>query len=469
MADEFGLLPTGFRTKSAADIRASLVEKLRGKWGSSVDLTEGSPDGQLLTVVAAEIGEAWQAQQALWAQLSRDTATGAGLDARLLQTGTFREEARPSEVTLLLIGTTGTPVPTGNRVSTASTGVAFRTIADATIAAAPVSWSISTVYVEGDLVSNEVNLSTHDRRIYICTGGGTSQLVATTGLNGPTGTGLDITDNEVHWRYLGDGDGYAEVAAVSVDTGAIVAVAYDLSVIDTPIGGWAAAWNLLDAELGRDEATDAEARIAGEEDLARPAASTKDAIRQALLRVQDVTSVAVFQNLTDAVDADGVPPHAIEVLIAGGDDQVIRDLLLEQCVAAGIPTHGNVTGTATDSEGVDWTIKFSRAVEVPIYVKVTLIKVAHSDADPDSYPTDGNDQVKLAIVNAGDARPAGYNAVASKVSAAVDTVAGVLEVSEVLIGTVNPPVASTTVAISSRQRATWDTTRITVTTSNGTP
>lgn len=458
MADEFGLLPTGFRAKAVADIRASLVEKLRGKWGSSVDLTEGSPDGQLLTVVAAEIGEAWQAQQALWAQLSRDTATGAGLDARLLQTGTFREEARPSEVTLLLIGTTGTPVPAGNRVSTASTGVVFRTIADATIAAAP-AWSDAVNYVVGDMVTDGGGVYRN-----LIPGGG-----LTSGPNDDPANQVEAGGTGAIWEHLGDGDGYAEVAAVSVDTGAIVAVAYDLSVIDTPIGGWAAAWNLLDAELGRNEATDAEARIAGEEDLARPAASTKDAIRQALLRVQDVTSVAVFQNLTDAVDADGVPPHAIEVLIAGGDDQVIRDLLLEQCVAAGIPTHGNVTGTATDSEGVDWTIKFSRAIEVPIYVKVTLIKVAHSDADPDSYPTDGNDQVKLAIVTAGDARPAGYNAVASKVSAAVDTVAGVLEVSEVLIGTVNPPVASTTVAISSRQRATWDTTRITVVTSNGTP
>lgn len=458
MADEFGLLPTGFRTKSAADIRASLVEKLRGKWGSSVDLTEGSPDGQLLTVVAAEIAEPWQAGQALYAQLSRDTATGAGLDARLLQTGTFREEARPSEVTLLLIGTTGTPVPTGNRVSTASTGVAFRTIADATIAAAP-AWSDAVSYLVGDLVTDGGGVYRN-----LIPGGGLSS-----GPNDDPANQVEAGGTGAIWEHLGDGDGFVEVVAVSVVNGPVVAVAYDLRVLDTPVGGWSAAWNLLDADLGRDEATDAEARIAGEEDLARPAASTKDAIRQTLLRIEGVTSVAVFQNLTDVVDADGVPPHAIECLIAGGDDQIIRDVLLEQCLAAGIPSHGNVSGTATDSEGIDWTIKFSRAVEVPIYVKATLVKVAHDDADPDSYPTDGDDQVKLAIVNAGDARPAGYNAVASKVAAAVDTVPGVLDVAQILIGTVNPPITSTTVAISSRQRATWDTTRITVVTSDGAP
>lgn len=476
MADEFGLLPTGFRRKLPAEIRASMVERLRPKWGASFDFTEGSPDGQLLTVFADEIGEPWRATEALYAQLSRDTATGVGLDARLLQTGTFRDEARPSSVTLLLIGDSGTPVPAGNRVSAASTGVAFRTIADATIVVAPTAWAISTAYVVGDLVSNEVDVATHDRRIYQCITAGTSQLLATLGVDGPSSTDGDITDNGAHWRYLGDGDGYVEVEAVSVDTGPVVAVAEDLSVIETPIAGWSAAWNLLDAELGRDVATDAEARISGEEDLARPAAGTKDAIRQTLLRLEGVTAVAVFQNLTDVVDADGVPPHAIECLITGGDDQLIRDTLLGQCVSAGIPTHGNVTGTATDSEGVDWTIKFSRAVELLIRVKVTLVKVAHSDADPDSYPTDGDDQVKLAIVTAGDARPAGYNAVASKIAAAVNTVTGVLDVSEVLISgaiapalPTNPPVASTTIAVSTRQRASWDTSRIVVVTSDGVP
>mgnify|MGYP000057657239 CR=1 FL=1 len=94
---------------------------------------------------------------------------------------------------------------------------------------------------------------------------------------------------------------------------------------------------------------------------------------------------------------------------------------------------------------------------------------AHEDADPDTYPTDGDDQVKLAIVLAGDARAAGYNAVASKVGYAANSVTGVLDVTEVLIGTSDPPAAATTIAISTRQRATWDTTRIEVVSSDGTP
>jgi uncharacterized phage protein gp47/JayE len=459
---EFGLLPTGFRIKTQDEIREAMAERLRAVWGTSFDLTEGSPFGQFLTITAAEIAEAWRAGQALYAQLSRDTATGVGLDARLLQTGTLRAEAEPSTVTLLLVGTTGTTVTSGSRVLTESTEVAFRTIADGELAAL-TEHSDATMYELGDLVTDGGNVY---RRVNNAGGGDVGPDADPTSV---CDAGTADANPSALWELLGEGDGAVEVEAVSVDTGAVVAVAYDLSTIETPIGGWSAAWNLLDADLGRDEATDAEARIAGEEDLARPASTTKDAIRQTLLRIADVTAVAVFQNVTDAVDADGVPAHAIECLVTGGDDTTIFETIFEECAAAGIATHGTETGTVEDSEGVDHTIKFSRPIEVPIYVIVTLTKVAHDDSDPDSYPTDGDAQVEEAIVTAMDARAAGYNAVASKVAAAANAVTGVLDVSSVLIGTVNPPVASTTIAISTRQQATWDTTRITVNSSSGTP
>jgi uncharacterized glyoxalase superfamily protein PhnB len=469
MADEFGLLPTGFRVKTDDDIASSLISRMRPKWGASFDFTEGSPDGQLLRVFAAELGEAWRAGQALYGQLSRDTATGVGLDAVLLRTGTLRADAEPSSVTLLLIGTDGTDVASGSRVLSASTDTAWRTIADATIVTVDALDLDHVIYADGEIVTDAGNVYR-----YLNTGGNGPG-------SGPNDDPENVTDAGVasltaNWELLGEGDGAVSVAAVSIDTGAVVGVAYDLAVIETPIGGWSAVYNLLDADLGRDEATDAEARIAGEEDLARPAATTKDAIRQTLLRIADVTAVRVFQNLTDATDADGVPPHAIECLVAGGDDQTILDTLFTECVAAGIATYGNTSGTVTDSEGVDWTIYFSRAELVDIRVKVTLVKVAHDDADPTSYPTDGDDQVALAIVTAGDARAAGYNAVASKIAAIANGITGVLDVTEVLISgavhpavPLNPPVASTTIAISTRQQASWDTTRIVLVTSNGVP
>jgi hypothetical protein len=180
----------------------------------------------------------------------------------------------------------------------------------------------------------------------------------------------------------------------------------------------------------------------------------------------------VFFNNTDVTDADGIPPHTVEALVRGPEapdaefDQSIFDALLAG-VAAGIRTHGSgaglVTGFATDDAGTEHVMKFTRPTEVPIYVDLTVVK------DPDEYPVDGDDQIKEAIVAYGDAQNTGKNAVASRIIAAAFGVAGVLDVTACLIDVAPGPVASTTIAISLRQLAVFDTSRVSVTSGDGVP
>lgn len=458
---EYGVLPEGFLIKTEDQILDEMVAELRVSWGASYDFTVNSPDGQFLRTVARQISKGgWQLGQAVYKSRDRDSATGQALAALLLLTGSQWPEAARSTVTLTLTGTAATVVPTGSIVSTASLGDRFETTAEGTLAAL-TAWANTTAYVLGDRRSNGGNS-------YVCTTAGTSA-----GSGGPTTTSDDITDGTVHWRYLGLGAAAVDVTAQSVETGAILALSGDLTVMDTLVSGWQGVINLLDADPGRDRGTDAEARQVAEDDVFRAGATVPDAIRQTLLRVTGVESVTVFYNNTDVTDGDGVPPHAVECLVTGGADQDILDALLAECIAAGIATHssgaGAVTGTAEDDEGVSHTVAFSRPTEVNIYVAVTLVKIAHDDADPESYPTDGDDEVKAVIVAYGDGRPTGWDVRSSKVAAQANGVAGVLEVTACYIGTAPAPVAPTTIAISTRQRAVFDTSRITVTSSDGTP
>jgi hypothetical protein len=458
---EFGVLPEGFLLKTEDQILESMIARLRPTWGASYDFTVDSPDGQLLRTLAREISEGgWQLGQAVYKSRDRDSATGQALAALLLLTGSQWPEAERSTVTLTLTGTAATVVASGSVAKTLSLGDRFETTASGTLAAL-TAWANTTAYVLGDRRSNGGNS-------YVCITAGTSA-----GSGGPTTTAADITDGTVHWRYLGPGAAVADVAARSVETGAILATSGDLTVMETLVSGWQGVINLLDATPGRDRGTDAEARQVAEADVFRAGATVPDAIRQTLLRVTDVTSVTVFYNNTDVTDGDGVPPHAVECLVTGGADQDILDALLAECIAAGIATHssgaGAVVGTADDDEGVSHAVEFSRPTEVNIYVAVTLVKIAHDDADPETYPTDGDDEVKDAIVAYGDSRPTGWNVRSSKVAAQAEGVAGVLEVTACYIGTAPAPAVSTTIAISTRQRAVFDTGRITVTTSDGTP
>lgn len=458
---EYGVLPEGFLMKTADQMVEAVVARLRPQWGASYDFTVNSPDGQLIRALILEFHEAsWQLGQAVYKSRDRDSATGSALAALLLLTGSQWPEAAYSTVTLTLTGTAATLISSGAVVKTASTAVSFQTTADATLAAL-TAWASTTAYVLGDRRSNGGNS-------YVCITAGTSA-----GSGGPTTTAADITDGTVHWRYLGAGTAAVDVTAQSVETGAILALSGDLTVMDTLVSGWQGVINLLDADPGRDRGTDAEARQVAEDDVFRAGATVPDAIRQTLLRVTDVESVTVFYNNTDVTDGDGVPPHSVECLVTGGADQDIFDALLAECIAAGIGTRtsgpGVVAGTADDEEGVAHAVAFTRPDEVNIYVAVTLVKIAHDDADPESYPTDGDDEVKSVIVAYGDGRPTGWNVRSSKVAAQANGVAGVLEVTACYIGTAPAPVASTTITITSRQRAVFDTSRITVTSSDGTP
>lgn len=444
----FGVTTEGFVTKTIEDIKAEIEAALKAEFGESIDVSPQSNFGQIVGVMAERYADLWALAEAIYSAFTPDGASGVSLDNVCAITGTVREPARPSEVSIIATGTPTTVLSAGRVASVDGTGIRFVTLADGTITLA-TSWAALTAYAVGDVRTNA-------SRIYIVTTAGTSA-----GAGGPTTTSTAIVDGTVTWRYLGEGTGYVAIDAESEDDGAKVASAFTLTTIETPVSGWSNVTNLLDADLGADEETDAALRLRREDELRTSGNAALDAIRARLLQVDDVTAATVFENTTDVTNGDGMPPHSVEALVQDGDDQEIADALFS-AVAAGIATHGTETETVTDSAGNDHEVKFTRPTEELIWVIVNVT------VDEDLYPTDGDTQIKEAIVEFGDAQRTGKDAVASSLVAQAFSVAGVLDAT-VLIGTTNPPVASTTIAIGLRELAVFDTSRITVNSTPGTP
>lgn len=444
-----GLTTEGLVVPTMQEIREQLEGELRSVFGTSIRLGDDSVFGQIVAIFSESIATVWELAEALYDALDPDRATGAALHATGALTGTTPLAPASSTVTATLTGTPGTEVLTASRASVEGTGALFQTLADATLVSA-TAWGATTGYTVGQVRTNAA-------RIYLCITAGTSA-----GSGGPTTTSDDITDGSVHWRYLGEGTGYVDVAMSSVDFGPIVALSGDLNEIETPVSGWDSVINVLDADLGRLQESDEAFRIRRTLELSRAGEATLDAIRAELLEVTDVTAVTVFHNNTDATDGDGVPPHSVEALVQGGDDQAIWDQLLASA-GAGIRTYGGETGTSEDSAGNSHDMAFSRPTLVPIYVIVTLTK------DADLYPADGDAQIEDAIVAYGDAQKTGRDAVPSALVAQCFSVPGVLNVSALTIGIAPAPVGTTAIAIALRELATYDTSRITVNSSNGTP
>ncbi len=456
------LTTAGLQIALLADVRAQINTAWQTAFGVSMDVSDRSPDGQLIGIVSEAFALINELLEAIVSSQDPDKATGALLRALCALTGTVEILPSFSAVTLTLTGTPTAVVPPGSLASTKSTGQQFTTTPDddGTIVAL-AAWAPSTGYSAGTGPA-DADRRTNGGNAYICITSGTS---ASSG--GPLTTAADVTDGSAHWKFLGQGTGAVDVAARATVTGPIVAVAGDISNRDSQIGGWDGVINLLDASLGRAQMTDAALRALRQAELAQPGTSPADAIRAALLLVDQgtndpVTAASVFVNFADVTDGNGLPPHSIEALVHGGSDASIFACLLAN-VAAGIRTHGTTTGTVTDSSGNVQTMAFSRPAEIPIYVSVTLSK------DPSTYPSDGDSQVKLAIVNWGNGRDDGDDVVSAAVLAQVFKVSGVLDVSLPLIGTAPSPTLTTTITITNRQRATFDTSRITVSSSDGSP
>lgn len=450
----YGLTTDGLIVKTLNVIRDELNQRMRDAFGKSIKVDDRSILGQINGIISEIAALVWELGEAVNSSQDPDKATGAALDALCTLTGTFRPPASYSTVTLTLTGTDASVIPEGSTAKTASTSVKFETTNACTITVVP-AWVTLTAYVLGDRVTNGGN-------VYQCV------VAGTTGATGPSTTDITITDGTVTWTYLGAGTAAVNVLARATATGPLVAWARDISEIDTAVTGWSGVINLLDATTGRNAASDEELRQLREAELAGAGNTPINSLRADLLRLENITSVTVFVNNTDATNVDGMPPHSVEALVRPvsppptGFDQTIFDTLLAN-VAAGIATTGTITGTSTDSQGTVHTLKYSQPTEVPIYLIVDVTK------DARYYPADGDTLIKQAIVTWGDAQSTGKDAVASAVTAQAFKIDGVLDVTSVKLGVAPSPTLSVAIPISLREIATYDTSRIIVNSIDGTP
>lgn len=461
----YGVTETGFVPKTLTDLKDELQEDFRSRYGASIDVNESSNFGQLIGILSDRFAEAWEVLEAVYGAYDPDQAEGAAQDAVCAITGTIRRPATESTVPMTCTGTPGTVLAAGRVASVEDIGTKFETLADATIAAAS-AWVNTTAYGLGAYVTNGGN-------IYACTVAGTSA-----GSGGPTSEDTAITDGTVTWRFLGNGTGYVVVDAEAQETGPKIASSYTLTVIETPVSGWLSVTNEEDAEQGENEETDAELRLRREDELLGASLSVLDAIRTRIANdVENVTSVIVFQNDTEVTNSDGMPPHSVEALVRGGDDQDIIDKIWE-VVAGGITTYGNTPGSVTDPEngGQTYAVNFSRPEEIEIYVIANVVK------DPDTFPADGATQIRDAILAAGDLYVGGKDVHSNALKAAcfgstveVDglpryvPIPGVINVTTLYIGTAPAPASEASITIALRELAMFDSARVTVNVSDGTP
>jgi len=415
----FGLTDTGFQIKRLEDIKAEIEDSLRSTFGNQINLLPESVFGQIVGIFSERESLIWEQLESIHASQYPDGATGNNLDLVASITGTIREGATKSRVdSQLLFGTLGTLVPTGTQFSVDGTPTTqFVTLSDVTLVAgadevqdidfsavpdagaftldfggqttASIAFSDNAAAVQAALEalsgigSGNVSVAGDFTAGFTVTFQGELQKQPVSDLteasNTLTSGGSPVT---ITITETTPGVVQGEVSCEATVTGALVAPARSLTVIDTPVGGLSGTINPDDATVGQEVETDASLRTRREVEIQTAGASTVGAIASNVSEVVDVTAVIVFQNNTSVVDGDGRPPHSVEVVVQGGDQTDIAETIFEN-VAAGIETVGGVTETITDSQGFSQTVKFSRPTEVPLLIECDL------SVNASTFPADG--------------------------------------------------------------------------------
>ncbi|GCD30529.1 baseplate J/gp47 family protein [Klebsiella pneumoniae] len=263
-------------------------------------------------------------------------------------------------------------------------------IHDANNMAISVYRSFSPATAVGDALTSNVKINGITRRAAT---NSTVDLLLT-GTVGTTITNGSVRDtNSVIWNLpatvvIGT-DGTVVATATCTNSGAVAAVAGSVNGINTPTRGWASVTNPLAATVGIAAETDAELRVRQSQSVALASLTPFDAVDGAIANVEGVTRHKLFENDTETTDANGLPAHSISAIVEGGDATEIANTI-RSTKGQGVSTYGTTAVIVTDKYGNPYTIRFSRPVDVPIYVSITIQALT-------GYSSEVGDEMKAAV------------------------------------------------------------------------
>lgn len=128
----FGVIDTGFNTKTLQDLQTEVEQELRNAFGPAFNTQADSVAGQINAVFLDKLAEMWLVAQSVYRARQPDSASGEALDNVASITGAVRLPATPSIVVLSLNLDDVTTVPVGSIVRIGATGARWVSTAEAT-------------------------------------------------------------------------------------------------------------------------------------------------------------------------------------------------------------------------------------------------------------------------------------------------------------------------------------------------
>ena len=207
-------------------------------------------------------------------------------------------------------------------------GVIARLVAECGAVSADVYSSFSPKTAKGEALSRNVAINGIRRALasysYV-----DLKIIGTPGTEIKDGFAVDKNNNK--WVFLESvmipESGAITITARSDKLGAFLAQIGSVDVIGKPTRGWVSVINETTSQLGVPVESDAKLRQRQAPSVAIPAQSKLDGIKGALFGLDGVSRCKTYENETDKVDALGLPPNSVCIVVSGGDAQEIAQIM----------------------------------------------------------------------------------------------------------------------------------------------
>lgn len=400
---------TGLTIQSIAEIKGEYDESYRGLFGADVPLGVDSVFGKEIGIMSEREASIQAQMQFIQASFSRDNAQSANLDAVSRLTGSDRRgETQSISTAGKCTGIDGTIILNGSSVIQQNDALDTWTVVNGTDGISPFGYEIGTV----------------------------------------------------------NPDEAIDVEIEAVDTGAKVFSSSSEFTIGSPIAGWETFTITRDIETyetGQDVESDGQFRDRGRDELFA-GGNDISGIKAVITEVSGVTEVQVFENRDcTATDGNGILPGHVEPIVTGGSDLDVATAILLR-VPPGTSLQGTTEVVLADTEGNPAYIRFTRPALVEITVHVIIINFSAEGTLPENF-----EEVAAAAVlefgnaNARVSQDVLYQQFIGPVAASIqDTFTGKFAYDFIDSEVGTPSTGNVNIPIGIRERADYDSSRITV-------
>lgn len=435
MADEikYGLSPEGFKRKRLPEIIDSLVQRTNDRLGISVQSGANSIFGQLYGIIGYELADIWEQTENVYYTMYPNTAAGTSLTNSASLTAIQPIIAEASVILCNCKGLPNTVILANSQIQQKDTNIVY-TSGEENV------YISSQKALEAELTINTVNIGTTytiqiDNYKYNYTAvTGDNVTTVFNNLSGQIqGFNKSIKDGVLIIKSIDETTFSIQTSKIlikaiitPIEFTCLTAGKMEIPIntvtnIVTPINGWEGVTNTKTLSIGRNDETDTELRQRWSLSVYQKASNMLEAIQANVFRrVTGVVACVAYENNTDIVDIYGRLPHSIEVIVDGGDEQDIAEMIFRY-TCGGIDFNGTISKEVTDVANVKHIVKFNRPTEVKIWLKLSITKNVE-----ESWDSNGIARLKQLIVDFGNEHTIGQDVILQKFIALIyDNITGV--------------------------------------------